>query len=85
MQTKGDNLTRMIETKTTTWNHNNLHIPTREEFHRNFGGIIYQSDFNTDYRGKDNTNGSIIAARIESDYRHFTKLRKEVKYNYGRK
>lgn len=73
----------MTEITTTTQNHNNLHIPNREESHRNSGGVIYESDFNTDYRGKDNTNGSIIAARIESDYRHFAKLRKEGKYNYG--
>lgn len=73
----------MTETKTTTRRHNTLHISTREEFHRNFGGVIYQSDFNTDYRGKDNTNGSIIATRIESDYRHFAKLRRDGKYNYG--
>lgn len=32
-----------------------------------FGGIIYSSDFNTDYRGKYNTNGSQIALRIETD------------------
>lgn len=75
----------MTETKTTTRNHNTLHIPTREEFHRNFGGVIYKSDFNTDYRGKDNTNGSIIATRIESDFRHFAKLRKDNKYNCGLK
>ena len=37
--------------------------------HRHFGGLIYQSDFNTDYRGKDNTNGSTIAKRIASDMR----------------
>lgn len=73
----------MTETKTTTRSHNNLHIPTRKEFHRNSGGIIYESDFNTDYRGKNNTNGSIIAERIETDYRHFEKLRKDGKYNYG--
>lgn len=65
----------MTATKTTTRNHNNLHITTRNEFHKNFGGIIYQSDFNIDFRGKSNTNGSIIAARIESDNRHFAKLR----------
>ncbi len=33
-----------------------------------FGGIIYPSDFNTNYRGKDNTNGSQIASRIETDW-----------------
>jgi len=32
-----------------------------------FGGVIYPSDFNTDYRGKDNTNGSPIANRIAKD------------------
>lgn len=32
-----------------------------------FGGLIHYSDFNTDFRGKDNTDGSEIAARIMSD------------------
>lgn len=59
----------MTETQTTTWHYKNLRIPTREEFYRNFGGVIYPSDFNTDNRGKNNNNGSIIAARIESDFR----------------
>lgn len=35
--------------------------------HTKFGGIIYPSDYNTDYRGKDNSKGSIIAKRIISD------------------
>lgn len=73
----------MTETKTTTRSYYNLHIPNREEFHRNFGGIIYQSDFYTDYRGKDNTDGSSIAIRIESDRRHEIKLRKDKRCNYG--
>lgn len=42
--------------------------------HIHFGGVIYPSDFNTDYRGKDNINGSTIAARIESDFRREKKL-----------
>lgn len=37
--------------------------------HRHFGGMIYQSDFSTDYRGKNNTKGSGIASRIEHDLR----------------
>lgn len=37
--------------------------------HCTFGGIIYHSDFNTDYRRKNNNNGSIIAQRIISDKR----------------
>lgn len=40
-----------------------------KEDHSTFGGEIYPSDFETDYRGKDNTNGSFIARRIESDFR----------------
>lgn len=44
----------------------------REHFH--FGGLIYPSDFNTDYRGKDTPNGSSIAARIESDFRREKKM-----------
>lgn len=48
-----------------------------------FGGIIYPSDFNTDYRGKDNTNGSQIASRIEADWRREEKLwKKERNKNY---
>lgn len=35
--------------------------------HSTFGGIIYQSDFETDYREKNNNNGSSIAQRIISD------------------
>lgn len=53
--------------------------------HTKFGGIIYQSDFNTDYRGKDNTNGSQIASRIEADRRREEKLwKKEGNRNYGK-
>ena len=35
--------------------------------HTKFGGYIYPSDFNTEYRSKDNTNGSPIANRIVKD------------------
>ncbi len=37
--------------------------------HTKFGGIIYPSDFNTDYRGKNNTKGSPVASRIAYDLR----------------
>lgn len=33
-----------------------------------FGGEIYLSDFETDYRRNDNTHGSPIAQRIMSDW-----------------
>lgn len=71
----------MTEFKNTTKTCNILHIPSKEEFHKHFGGIIYQSDFNTDYRGHDNTHGSFIARRIEYDNSHFTKLKKVDKYD----
>lgn len=57
--------------------------------HTKFGGLIFPSDFNTDYRGKDNTNGSTIAQRIMSD-RNFDeqckKYREETERNkcYGK-
>lgn len=47
---------------------------TFDKEHIHFGGVIYSSDFNTDYRGKDNTNGSAIAARIESDFKREKKM-----------
>ena len=50
----------MTETFYKTGNYNT--DPTK------FGGVIYYSDFNTDFRGKDNTNGSEIARRIISDW-----------------
>lgn len=53
--------------------------------HTKFGGIIYPSDFNTDYREKNNTNGSQIASRIETDWRREEKLwNKERNKNFGR-
>lgn len=58
--------------------------------HTKFGGIIYPSDFNTDYRGKDNTNGSQIASRIEADRRREENFLKKTKdsnernKNYGK-
>ena len=47
---------------------------TFDREHIHFGGLIYSSDFNTDYRDKDNAHGSIIASRIESDFRRENKL-----------
>ena len=34
-----------------------------------FGGLIFPSDFNTDYRGKNNDHGSPIARRIDMQCR----------------
>lgn len=53
--------------KTMTKTHKD---PTR------FSGLINLSDFETDYRGKDNTNGSTIAQRIVTDWRFDEQCRK---------
>lgn len=57
---------------------NNYITETFDKEHIHFGGEIYFSDFNTDYRGKDNKNGSSVAGRIESDFRKEKNLLKEV-------
>lgn len=51
--------------------------------HSTFRGLIYQSDFETDYRGKDNKNGSSFAQRIISDLRFDERCRKNIE-NRGR-
>lgn len=46
--------------------------------HTKFGGLIYQSDFNTDYIRKDNAKGSTIASRIAKDQRFDQQCQKNV-------
>lgn len=48
--------------------------------HTKFGGYIYPLDFNTDYRGKCNTNGSSIANRIARDDELDKQWQKNMKY-----
>ena len=57
-------------------NYYKVKTETFDKEHKHFGGIIYQSDFNTDYRGSDTINGSSIASRIEADFRREKKLYK---------
>lgn len=60
----------------------NIYMTERfDKEHRHFGGLILPSDFNTDYRGKDNTKGSTVAQRIESDFRLEYSLRKNQTIN----
>ena len=49
-----------------------------------FGGIIYYSDFNTDFRGKDNINGSEIARRIMSDRKFDMQCKRNIENNKSR-
>ncbi|MBS6643643.1 MAG: hypothetical protein KH366_08695 [Clostridiaceae bacterium] len=48
---------------------NPAHPLTREERHRTFGGFLYESDFNTEYKGNASENGSVTANRIASNMR----------------
>lgn len=48
--------------------------------HTTFGGLIFLSDFETDYRGHDNNHGSPIAQRIESDRRFDEQCRKNEEF-----
>lgn len=53
--------------------------------HTKFGGFIFSSNFNTDYKRKDNKKGSIIANRIAQDQKFDNQCRKNIKQNkkYG--
>lgn len=46
--------------------------------HTKFGGFIYLSDFQTDHKGRDNTNGSSIASRIARDQRFDEECKKNL-------
>ena len=48
--------------------------------HSKFGGIIYPSDYNTEYRGNDNVKGSIIASRIIKDQIFDTQCQKNADF-----
>lgn len=74
------------ETETVnSQNHNTLHIPSREEFHRRYGGTIYNTDFNTEYNHlASSTAGSRYASRIESDRRKEYSLYREMQLEKGR-
>lgn len=54
---------------------------TFDKEHRHYGGTIYISDFNTDFRGKGSKNGSSIAKRIESDFKWERNLNKNRERN----
>ena len=78
-----------IENKNTetTEQTETLHIPSREEFHRRFGGYVYESDFSKI------RNMCEVADRIVSDQKFDsyckycikqTELQKEYDDNYGK-
>jgi len=46
-----------------------------------FGGVICFSDFNTNYRGKENIGGSFIASRIVADWKFDKKCRENRESN----
>lgn len=58
----------MVEAKNLTTERSNQkpYIPSREEWHRTYGGTIYNSDFETEYVGKHEKT-SPYARRIVAD------------------
>lgn len=63
------------ETQTYSKNHDTLRIPSREEFHRYYGGNVHELEFCTCHPisfGID--GGSVIANKIASDLRRERKL-----------
>ena len=56
---------------------------TYDKEHKHFGGLIYQSDFNTyfdtDYRKQKTTQGSTIADRIMADLQWEEELKRKAK------
>lgn len=54
----------------------NYGVLNKKPDHSRYGGRIYSYDFETEYRGKDNNNGSTIAARIAQDFRFDEQCRK---------
>lgn len=50
----------------------------RKTAHSTFGGIIYFSDFNTEYRKSDPVHGSAAARRIEQDFRFDAQCRQNI-------
>lgn len=43
-----------------------------------FGGLVFPTDYNTEHRGKNNTHGSPIAARIMADRAFDNQCRKNI-------
>ena len=55
---------------------------TFDKEHRHLGGIVYSSDFNTEFRNDNTKSGSIIAQLIEYDFRREKKLYEQRKENW---
>lgn len=63
------------ETQTKPKNHDTLRIPSREEFHRYYGGNIHELEFCTCHPISFGINdGSVVANKIASDLRRERKL-----------
>lgn len=55
----------------------------RNTAHSTFGGIIYFSDFNTEYRKSDPAHGSITARRIAQDLSFDEQCRQNILHRKG--
>lgn len=56
---------------------------SRNAAHSTFGGVIYFSDFNTEYRKSDPVHGSITARRIAQDLRFDEQCRQNILHKEG--
>lgn len=64
-----------VETETRSKSHSTLRIPSRDEFHRHYGGALYESDFCTYHPVSFGiNNGSVIADKIMTDLYRERKL-----------
>lgn len=69
-----------MDNKTTTLSNETIvpHIPSREEWHKRFGGSIYESDY-SDRKGKNAYGGSKIASHIAFDFRFDEQCAKNIR------
>lgn len=61
-----------------------LRTDFRRQDHTCFGGIIYPSDFETEWHGKKNQNFSMTASRIAGDKRFDEQCRQNIQNRIGR-
>lgn len=65
--------------------YHNLYFAGRNTSHNTFGGLISLSDFDTNYKRKTNSGGSLIARRIIADWSFDEQCRKNITNQIGYK
>ncbi len=65
--------------------HQNLYFTDKNTSHNTFGGLISLSDFDTNYKRKTNSGGSLIARHIIADWSFDEQCRKNIANQIGYK